>query len=108
MEGISITVEDGFTLSVPDMSTPSWFGDYQGGKLAVYFCNVAGDNAPEGHTYLAVYTGHGGPDFMTYATYEFNVPGIVEHLQRTVFDAYELAIKDAAYSKLMDGSPTLH
>lgn len=98
------------TITIPDVSKPNWFGDYQGGKLAVYVVEVTGNVIEGSITVLATYTENAslGTSFTVYAGYEAgtDLEYIVSHLQSVVFDTFKISLSNTV--TLMPASNTLH
>lgn len=111
---------DAYSLLVPDLSKPVWFGVYYTGKLGIYKAEVIDNKHSDSKkvqslnetsvTYICTITETGKADFLTHTSYEKDVPlpNIVAHLQANLWTVYNAKLEDCAEVTLVPASTTLH
>lgn len=108
VQGVTIETSDR-TLTITDLKKPVWYGDYHGGKLALYHVMVDGAYNPDAITVVAIFTDAAGDDFVFSSDYVSNLTfeEIASHICALVVIEYQKR-KSIPVSTYAPGTDTRH
>jgi hypothetical protein len=108
VEGATIELGD-ITLRIADLKKPSWYGDYHGGKLAVYLVTETPAIIPACTSIAIIFTDESGEDHVMTGHYEKQVTmeAIVAHIQATVIVVHAQTKSRRTTSSYVPGPDTL-
>lgn len=108
VQGATIQLGD-ITLRIPDLKQPSWFGDYHGGKLAVYLATETPAIIPACTSIAIIFTDEAGEDHVMTGHYEKDVSfeSIVAHVQSMVVVVHAQAKSRRNISTYVPGPDTV-
>ena len=102
---------NGLYLEVKDTKVPLWYGNFGGGKLAIYKATQSGKVQENTMAIVAVYIPDGMISFTYYATY-YKEGGINQKIMATINDilpAYANWVQEKRDSEIANGNAiTLH
>jgi hypothetical protein len=108
VQGVTIETSDR-TLTITDLKQPVWYGDYHGGKLAIFHVQVNGAYSDEVITVVAIFTDAAGDDFVFSSDYDSTAGGfeeIASHICALVIIEYAKQ-KSVPASTYVPGTDTL-
>lgn len=77
VQGVTIETNDRI-LTIVDVKKPVWYGDYHGGKLAIYHAQVNGAYSSDSITVVSIFTDAAGDDFVFSSDYDETAGGFEE------------------------------
>jgi hypothetical protein len=108
VQGVTVQLQDSIELIVADLKKPLWYGDYHGGKLAIYSATTKPSMIPECTSVLIVFTDHNSNEFVLTSHYELDVPiaDIMSHIQTHTIIAYHKTQAEAGERSTFVPGPT--